>query len=216
MDIVNKFKNAPQEAKYLCLLIVYCCGLLVLRIVYLQEWKFIFLFWNIFLATIPFVVLHRIKYKSKLWKYIGLLVSILFLPNAPYVLTDLIHWNNQNTIKGWYDWQMLLTFGLTGLWSFYLSLRMIWIYLNSFNWPIGSLALRLIFYALFPMMGFGIYLGRIERYNSWDAVIHPFQFINDMVELVLFNYQDIFLFSLIYSFFLWFTYFILSFKHTNS
>ncbi|MGL4883991.1 MAG: DUF1361 domain-containing protein, partial [Waterburya sp.] len=51
--------------------------------------------WNLFLAFIPLAlsfwlfVRRNIK-RSLLW-WIGLVVFIAFLPNAPYLLTDIIH-----------------------------------------------------------------------------------------------------------------------------
>jgi len=51
--------------------------------------------WNLFLAFIPLMLsfwlfLKRSKKRSLLW-WIGLIIFIVFLPNAPYLLTDIIH-----------------------------------------------------------------------------------------------------------------------------
>ena len=51
--------------------------------------------WNLFLAFIPLILsfwlfLRRSKQRSLLW-WLGLIVYITFLPNAPYLLTDIIH-----------------------------------------------------------------------------------------------------------------------------
>lgn len=55
-----------------------------------------FMPWNTFLAVIPFVLslwLFRGKGSGvrRLTWWIGLAVFVAFLPNAPYVLTDIIH-----------------------------------------------------------------------------------------------------------------------------
>lgn len=53
-----------------------------------------FMIWNSFLAFIPLVLsvwLFRISQtRSQIW-WIIFFIFILFLPNAPYVLTDIIH-----------------------------------------------------------------------------------------------------------------------------
>ena len=50
--------------------------------------------WNLFLAYIPLLLsiwlFRSAKSRSFLW-WLGFLVFIAFLPNAPYVLTDIIH-----------------------------------------------------------------------------------------------------------------------------
>ena len=51
--------------------------------------------WNLFLAFIPlglsfWLFRWQTKSRSLLW-WIGLIVFIAFLPNAPYLLTDIIH-----------------------------------------------------------------------------------------------------------------------------
>ena len=51
--------------------------------------------WNLFLAFIPLVLsfwlfLRPSKKRSLVW-WISLIIFIAFLPNAPYLLTDIIH-----------------------------------------------------------------------------------------------------------------------------
>ena len=50
--------------------------------------------WNLFLAFIPlalsFWLFRRGKSRSFVW-WLGLVVFLAFLPNAPYILTDIIH-----------------------------------------------------------------------------------------------------------------------------
>lgn len=50
--------------------------------------------WNTWLALIPLTLadylFHRNSQRTALW-WLGALVFIAFLPNAPYVLTDIIH-----------------------------------------------------------------------------------------------------------------------------
>ena len=80
----------------LALASAFCISLLVARWVYSEPGAYRFLAWNLFLAWIPLVAavtvydmhrrgvgLSRLLPLAALW--------LLFLPNAPYLLTDLIH-----------------------------------------------------------------------------------------------------------------------------
>ncbi len=53
-----------------------------------------FMVWNLYLAAIPAVValllFRRPASRSVAW-FAGFGVWLLFLPNAPYVLTDVVH-----------------------------------------------------------------------------------------------------------------------------
>ena len=63
--------------------------------------------WNLFLAIIPCVLSFilfarrspRRLSKNPIW-WFGLAVFILFLPNAPYIITDIIHFVDNATTTG--------------------------------------------------------------------------------------------------------------------
>ncbi|WP_324293521.1 MULTISPECIES: DUF1361 domain-containing protein [Moorena] len=136
--------------------------------------------WNLFLASIPLALsfwLFRSKsgLHSGLW-WIGLAVFILFLPNAPYLLTDVIHLI-QAIRRNYSVWtitlvvipQHLLVI-LTGFEAYVLSVMNLGEYLQRRR--LGKLisSAELITHAL---CAFGIYLGRFQRFNSWDLVAQP-------------------------------------------
>lgn len=136
--------------------------------------------WNLFLAFIPLALsvwLFRSSSRSRsiLW-WVGFLVFIAFLPNAPYLLTDIIH-----LIQAIRDdhsvWVITLAIIpphliaiLAGFEAYVISLINLGYYLQREG--VGRLVMwaELMTHALCAI---GIYLGRFPRLNSWDFVTQP-------------------------------------------
>ena len=103
------------------------------------KWNvsFLFLIWNLFLAWIPYWIALCIPkiyefFKSKIIIAFALLLWLLFFPNAPYILTDLLHIKVRTPIPLWYDVMMILTFAWTGLMLGFLSLFEVQLFLQKF------------------------------------------------------------------------------------
>lgn len=136
--------------------------------------------WNLFLAFIPlalsFWLFFRHRYKRSLFWWFGLIVFIAFLPNAPYLLTDIIHLIE--AIRAGYSiWITTLVFIPLHLfaigvgWEAYvISL------LNQSNYLERQGAKKFVFFSeilVHILSAIGIYLGRFRRFNSWDLVVQP-------------------------------------------
>lgn len=157
---------------------VWCAILLGYRFYWAGYTKFAFLAWNLFLAAIPLgfaVVLSKVER----WRLAAPLISgwLLFFPNAPYVLTDLLHLRQRTGIPIWYDLLMLLSFALVSLWMGFQSLQLVqvWISRKSSSYMAWSFVAVSLF-----LSGFGIYLGRFLRWNSWDIVSNPVSLLTDI------------------------------------
>jgi uncharacterized membrane protein len=48
----------------------------------------------------------------------------------------------------------------------------------------------------FLLSGFGIYLGRVERWNSWNIINQPFSLLNEILQLIL--KKNVWEFSIVY------------------
>ena len=75
-----------------------CAGLLALRMAYTRGLTYIGLLWNLFLAWLPLVSALAAYNLYKRWLSLttvlvisSALIWLLFFPNAPYLLTDLMH-----------------------------------------------------------------------------------------------------------------------------
>lgn len=143
--------------------------------------------WNLFLAFIPLALslwLFRKKQtRSWLW-WLGVLIFIAFLPNAPYVLTDVIHLiqaiRKLNSV-----WLITLVvipgyilFILAGFEAYVLSLINLGDYLNRLR--LGRWILRVELFS-HTLNAVGIYLGRFLRFNSWDFVTAPDELATEVV-----------------------------------
>lgn len=132
--------------------------------------------WNLFLGFVPLALsvwlFRKARSRSFVW-WIGLVVFIAFLPNAPYVLTDVIHLvadiRTQSSV-----WiitlvlipQYLLFIG-AGFEAYVLSLINLGYYLNRQGRSKWISWVELLIHGLSAI---GIYLGRFQRFNSWDLI----------------------------------------------
>jgi len=147
-----------------------------------RGYGFLFLFFNLFLAWIPYGLSLIIRTKqAPALKYGLLLAWLLFFPNAPYIITDFIHLELRPSVPLWYDMLVLFSFAWTGLIFGYLSLLRVQKVLMQ-DWGISiSKGLGLIAISL---AGLGIYVGRFLRWNSWDVVMQPEQLLADLTSIV--------------------------------
>jgi uncharacterized membrane protein len=151
----------------------FAVAMLAARIVYTGGTSYRNLAWNLVLAWIPFLIAlavydrHRRGAAPSSLVVPGL-VWLLFLPNAPYLVTDffLLRWIADAPV--WFDVIMLTTFAWTGLALGFVSLFL----MQAIGWAlaVGALALS----------SFGIYLGRFLRWNSWDALFQPHELLADV------------------------------------
>lgn len=215
-----------------------CLLMVVLRILLTGSFRFGSLLWNLFLAWIPYflcLLIRRIavtgapgaKEAPPLRFRPGLaalgLLWLLFYPNAPYILTDFIHLFGmsgrtplnhplltENALL-WYDIILNAAFAFIGHFIGLISLVILQRTIRDLNrrglsWLMVVLASGL--------GGYGIYLGRFERLNSWDILRFPL-FTLRIGLLNLFNLKAV-LFSLCFAFFIFLTYLIVYFFYETA
>jgi uncharacterized membrane protein len=136
--------------------------------------------WNLFLAFIPLALsvwLFRSPRRSRsvLW-WIAFLVFIAFLPNAPYLLTDIIHLirATRSDYSVWIITLVILPPHLiaiiAGLEAYVISLINLGYYLHRQGASKYIVWVELMTHALCAV---GVYLGRFKRFNSWDFLTQP-------------------------------------------
>ena len=145
--------------------------------------SFFFLIWNLFLAWIPYWIalnIERIAQISKSRLIVGgcLISWLLFFPNAPYIVTDLLHLKSRSPIPKWYDLIVFVSFAWTGLMLGFLSLHEIQLF---FRRRLSAKVTWLLTFSSIVLCAFGIYLGRFLRWNSWDVLTNPGLLFQDII-----------------------------------
>jgi uncharacterized membrane protein len=164
-----------------------CLGTLVVRWQWTGRPAYLFLVWNLFLAWLPWLFsLPMAKLPSRVrhgWKLVPLFGAwLFFLPNAPYLVTDLLHLRPSVGIPLWFDAAMFFAFAWTGCLLGFFSLTAV--HGRIEGW-MGRAAGWLFVLATALLTGFGIYLGRFLRWNSWDVVTNPTELARSVLERAL-------------------------------
>jgi uncharacterized membrane protein len=164
---------------------------LIARVVQVLGINMRWMTWNLFLAFIPLALsvwLFRTRRgRSWVW-WLGFLVFYAFLPNAPYLLTDVIHLiHDIRTIQSvWMITLVLLPVYLLVIWAgfeaYVISLINLGYYLHRIGKTQWILWVELITHALCAI---GIYWGRFLRFNSWDFITQPDALLTRGVEELL-------------------------------
>ena len=160
-----------------------------------------FLVWNMFLATIPVFLAALFKSFPMTitgFKLIELIVLsamwLLFLPNTFYLLTDLMHLNQEVVVderdkkhtqkityyRGdpWFIFDSLILFlvAFYGMATGGYAVREFYRFLDV-RYHGGAM---MIISSVLLLSGFAVYIGRYNRWNSWDMFTKPHIVIKDM------------------------------------
>jgi len=156
--------------------------LVLARVIQTRNIHYAYLLWNLFLAWLPLVFarLAGERAHARGWRdarafaWSGL--WLLFFPNAPYIFTDLVHLINGFFGHFWGDLVLILCSAMTGLLLGFVSLYLMHAEVERARGPVAGW----VFAAAANVLGgFGIFLGRFFRFNSWDVVVQPAKLVQD-------------------------------------
>ncbi len=144
--------------------------------------------WNLTLALVPLLlaaVLFRVGRRPTIMWWAGLAGFLILLPNAPYVLTDVVHFVPD--VRGADRLSVTLAFMaqyglffLVGAESYVASVVLLTRWLEGRGRSRATVPAELGIHALCAV---GIYLGRVARLNSWDIVLRPSRFVDSLADL---------------------------------
>jgi uncharacterized membrane protein len=110
--------------------------------------------------------------------YPALAVWFLFLPNSPYIITDLVHLFERPPVPFWFDMLLVLLSAVNGLVLGFVSIRQIeqiFIRRNAVKYLVPFRMVVVL------AMSYGVYLGRYLRFNSWDAILNPLDVLSGIL-----------------------------------
>ena len=174
--------------------------MLTVRVLYINEWAYLFYIWNFILAIIPFLCSRQLAYRQNLnYKAILLMICwLLFFPNAPYLITDILHFENRPPVPAWYDLTLVVSGAWNGLLLGIISLMQVEQFLLRF---FKKTRVSLFVFLFIALGGYGVYLGRFMRYNSWDIATRPLLLVSSLVQQLLHPHQHlaVWAFTLVFS-----------------
>lgn len=199
-----------------------CILLYALRFLVSGRNSYLYLVWNLFLAIVPYAIavagtlLAARAPEGRARRLIVAPTALLWLafyPNAPYIFTDFIHLFNRTFLRAspsefiginaliWYDIIMNAAFAFA---SHFIGLASMWLVQGCVARAWNRHAARALVGAAIVLAGFGIYLGRFSRLNSWDVIFSTREFLAEVGE-GLADPKAI-MFSLAFSTFIFLTY----------
>lgn len=163
-----------------------CLVLIVVRNFVLGDEPYPPLLINLSIAWCPVLLsallMNSLRFLSTRWLRLAFVATLpiwlLFLPNAPYLVTDYVHifansdYSNYplDNLMLWYDLVLFFVYSFCGLLLWYASVSHLHtIATMRLNPRIGWVGVVGLSY----ITSLGIYFGRRLRLNSWDVVIYP-------------------------------------------
>jgi len=185
-DLAAVHRFLARRAFYpLLLCTALCFALLATRFYFSGEQRYRFLVWNLFLAWVPYwcslaaVYIRRVR-PARTGLHLTLIGGawLVMFPNAPYIFTDFIHVIQHPTSRWWFDVGLISSYALTGCFLGVVSLRIMHDLVRP--WA-GEIAGWMFVVLTAGLSGFGIYLGRFGRFNSWDILLRPRTLLSDVI-----------------------------------
>lgn len=179
--ILNKKQN-----NYLIISSLIAIAMLLLRVKLTHSIYLLFLLWNLFLAAIPYSLSTIIKTDFRLrrsnLKNLGIIIIwLLFIPNTFYLITDFVHLNPSNLYRYIFDFALLSSFTIAGFYFGILSINTIYKQIQFFY---SNTISRIFLISISYLCAFGIYIGRVLRFNSWDIISNPFSLIKSILDSI--------------------------------
>ena len=187
MKILNIPINRFRILFTLGLMSASAVGLFILKSVLTHNLALWGINWNLFLAWIPIFIVIWLENKVRInalqkWEVLtASLLWLLFFPNSPYIITDLVHLQSLSGNTYWHYQIMIFTYAFVSLACGLLSLywiQKVWTKIFSLNWS------KFFTFGAIFLSGYGIFLGRVERWNSWDFFVHPFSLLKYMIHSI--------------------------------
>ncbi len=189
---MRKFYDSLQPFKFRLTVFGLLCGATMVSLILFRvrtllsgSLDYAFLVWNIFLAWIPLGIAYTASVFAQKGRFLLLIIPfaiipwLIFFPNAPYILTDLLHFGKLNPdVPLWFDMLLLIWFAWTGL---LLGLVSLFLMHSIVIRELGRITGWAFVLGVGMFTSLGIYIGRFLRWNSWDLLFQPLERLSEFM-----------------------------------
>ncbi|MFZ7120228.1 MAG: DUF1361 domain-containing protein [Eubacteriaceae bacterium] len=186
------------------------------------------LIWNLFLAILPLIfakILQNTQKNINKLKQISLsFLWLFFFPNSPYIITDFIHISGINFYWKEYPyssiiyskeiiyWVEIIHMGFAAIFGTLMGLLSMFIIHQILLIKFKNIFANSIIVMVCFLSGYGVYIGRFLRFNSWD-ILQPIKLLSQLS-----NNLDYFSlnFSLFFGIYILASYYLFYVIHKNS
>lgn len=183
--------NSPwRSLVLLALALASCLGLLGLRFLYNGRTDQLFLIWNLFLGLVPLLIAFAaLLIERQNWRFWGRLflvinsfVWLIFFPNSSYIFTDFIHlirqglnYDNPNArgVANMLVWFDVINRSLFAFVGHFMGLASLYVMHSLWKKEFGRWAGWLFVGISCWAAGYGVFIGRFVRWNSWHLFTDP-------------------------------------------
>jgi uncharacterized membrane protein len=169
--------NFLKKYQQLFISVIFTLLLIGCRVMITGGFTFLFIPWNTFLAIVPLFFSYKLRNAQGRTAWLYAALWLLFLPNAMYIVTDLFHLRVRENVPYWFDLLILFSAAVNGLIAGFISLYNTECWLKDF---LPGKSRHLFSFGIMLLCAYGIYLGRYERWNSWDVLAQPFALFADI------------------------------------
>ena len=128
-----------------------------------------FFVWNLVLACIP--VLFAVGFatvRRRIWLIPLGLGWLAFLPNDPYLVTDLVHLRGDVEL-----WRHVMQYGIAAWTGVMLGVVSMHLVCQRIEREFGAVTGWIVVVISVGLSAIGVVIGRFQRFNSWDLVTQP-------------------------------------------
>ena len=204
--------------RHITIMLAMALGFNFLRMAIFGSYSYAYMFWNIFLAFLPFFIGYALVVFSNSGKLtnslfvVGSLAWLFLLPNSFYLVTDLIHLSHGRMIPVIFDTLMFFSSAELGV---YLGIHSVLQMEEILNKRYSQVVTRRVIPVIIILTSFGMYLGRFLRFNSWDILTNTFSLSKEVFRIISHPviYKDAYLYTILFSVFVYLS--LIAYKKIN-
>ena len=165
------FSRLTRLEKALLLSFGFTLFMLLMRLLYTNAYDYLFYPWNLLLACIPYLFARKLNNDKKSIRNLLLLCGwLLFFSNAPYLITDVFHFEERAEAPAWFD----LILVISGAWNGLIAGMVSLLYVERFLFlSKAKKRVKTLCGVFLILCSYGVYVGRFWRFNSWDIIMQP-------------------------------------------